>query len=89
MPGVVPKPKEAVETAEKVVDIAERIGKALDKIHALKKEGQGIRINVPERVCQYDVIVKVRSSGWIPKVFLFNLRVLITSLEVAHLLFSP
>ncbi|XHH08816.1 MAG: hypothetical protein ACFCUE_14805 [Candidatus Bathyarchaeia archaeon] len=67
-------PKEAVETAEKVVDIGQKISKALDSVHALKKEGQGIRINVPERLCQYDTIVKVRKNGIVSKKVSFQLN---------------
>ena len=66
-------PSEAAESAVKVVDIAERIGKALDKIHALKKEGQGIYIKIPDKICQYDAIVRVQKSGIISKNVVFAL----------------
>ena len=71
MPSLPISPSEAAESAVKVVNIAERIGKALDKIHALKKEGQGIYIKVPDKICQYDAIVKVQKSGIISKNVVF------------------
>ncbi len=60
-------PSEAADTANKVVEIAESISKALDKVHVLKKEGHGIYIKVPEKVCQYDVIIRCQRHGIVSK----------------------
>ncbi len=68
-----PNSSEAIESASKIVELAENIGKVLDKIYALKKEGQGISIKVPEGICQYDAIVKVRGSGIVSKNIAFQL----------------
>lgn len=67
------QPSEAIAVAGKIAEVAERIAKVLDKIRFLKKEGQGIYIKVPERICQYDVIVKVRDIGLFSKEIHFPL----------------
>jgi hypothetical protein len=71
--GISMNPADAADAAAKIVGVAEKISKALDKVHALKKEGQGIKIRVPERICQYDVIVRVQKSGILSKHISFPL----------------
>lgn len=61
------EPSKAISAATKIIEVAEKIAKVLDKIRVLKKEGQGIYIKVPERICQYDAIVKVQQSGFLSK----------------------
>ena len=58
---------ETINAAGKIVKIAEKIAKVLDKIRIFKKEGQGIYIKVPEKICQYDTIVRVQKSGFLSR----------------------
>jgi hypothetical protein len=58
---------DAANSAKKIVDIVDKIAKVLDKFHFLKREGQGICIKIPEKICQYDIVIRVQSSGFLTK----------------------
>lgn len=50
------------QTAREIAKVIEKITESLEKVKALKVEGRGIKIRVPEDVCQYDAIVRVISK---------------------------
>lgn len=57
------KISEAVKVTKSIVDLLQEISKVLDKIYFFKKEGQSIYIKIPEKICQYDVAIRVQKSG--------------------------
>ena len=60
-------------TAKDIAKVIGKITESLEKIKALKVEGRGIKIKVPEKVCQYDAIVRVSKHAVLSKKIPFNL----------------
>jgi hypothetical protein len=64
---------EASKTADQIIDTLQKISGVLDKIRYFKREGQSMCIKTPQKIVQYDAVIRVQELGLISRDIKFPL----------------